>query len=950
MVPVLQLFLLLHLIQPITNYVNGNSRSPLSNRLKHDLVSYRAKSQTDAFIKMKDHGLAGNPALEIDRPLLGSFYGKRFMKSNNERNEITNAAHTLSAKPSHTDIRKSRVTFLVSQKKRVKRRPSHTDKLPQDPVQTVEPTSHLTELSTFTNQSINILLLHERETVVESFMDGSVNTDWSTVGSGDVFTPANTDLTVSPTEVDAQYSPHIQMASSVLASGGTADPTVIPILQTSPSASAPANDFQATYKEMGQWDVNKTQLKIVVNSTTDTPRDSSNLTQSSEKTQNKTKGTPTHKNASSGPSRRGPFVFSEKTEGYAEDLSVSYEVFSSVKSSPASPTPVIAKEPCSTVAGPCVLSKNLNHLNNLNSTNGSKLVWADLHRTLSFAWELHVFGSATLFLLLTGGAALGLALAPSILCLQRGELVLTNSLLLVAGAVRAGHLFLDPYGARLLLPPPVIIALYTLSLPLLILAQAALVILTLKEAGVNLLPPAFQRPPLLGVLAILQCTLLLAADLLSPALSPAVPIVLQSLTLTAGLALCLWYLFLALPQLARNHAARAENKSVGDRKVQILARVLAVCALLGALCCLLHIYACLWLYGLLGDWRQYRWGWWLCHFWARLLELAWAFCMLLVSSWVFWRPSRGQICRASRQEGPATETLPSPCQSLNSTNRHTCWAKIVQSLKVRQQRKSESNGNGGSSSGVVVGELPNNWAGQERSGVDISKSLIRNRDQLKDSNHGRNMNSFAGGSAGSLLRLQSLAQPIQRSLSSSLADRDKESVVSLYDFDLRPPTPINLSRSIDEALHREHLLNGGSLFQPLRPPSPPSPSLWMRRNSDPQTLSLSSNEHTLLSESSEGLGRCIPSAVPSRQVTAPPTPTHQGFRWVSEVPVHSSLSCPVSLHPSPSTSCALEPSAENTRLFLTPDIESSQSNNRVGQSYLRVNQQDDSVSSDIIDL
>lgn len=1021
MVPVLQLFLLLHLIQPITNYVNGNSRSPLSNRLKHDLVSYRAKSQTDAFIKMKDHGLAGNPALEIDRPLLGSFYGKRFMKSNNERNEITNAAHTLSAKPSHTDIRKSRVTFLVSQKKRVKRRPSHTDKLPQDPVQTVEPTSHLTELSTFTNQSINILLLHERETVVESFMDGSVNTDWSTVGSGDVFTPANTDLTVSPTEVDAQYSPHIQMASSVLASGGTADPTVIPILQTSPSASAPANDFQATYKEMGQWDVNKTQLKIdkptpaviqtktqlttlppyskgsdlststaslqiktplpdvdtfsynysqpkvtsatvsnkqtkeagnkgVVNSTTDTPRDSSNLTQSSEKTQNKTKGTPTHKNASSGPSRRGPFVFSEKTEGYAEYLSVSYEVFSSVKSSPASPTPVIAKEPCSTVAGPCVLSKNLNHLNNLNSTNGSKLVWADLHRTLSFAWELHVFGSATLFLLLTGGAALGLALAPSILCLQRGELVLTNSLLLVAGAVRAGHLFLDPYGARLLLPPPVIIALYTLSLPLLILAQAALVILTLKEAGVNLLPPAFQRPPLLGVLAILQCTLLLAADLLSPALSPAVPIVLQSLTLTAGLALCLWYLFLALPQLARNHAARAENKSVGDRKVQILARVLAVCALLGALCCLLHIYACLWLYGLLGDWRQYRWGWWLCHFWARLLELAWAFCMLLVSSWVFWRPSRGQICRASRQEGPATETLPSPCQSLNSTNRHTCWAKIVQSLKVRQQRKSESNGNGGSSSGVVVGELPNNWAGQERSGVDISKSLIRNRDQLKDSNHGRNMNSFAGGSAGSLLRLQSLAQPIQRSLSSSLADRDKESVVSLYDFDLRPPTPINLSRSIDEALHREHLLNGGSLFQPLRPPSPPSPSLWMRRNSDPQTLSLSSNEHTLLSESSEGLGRCIPSAVPSRQVTAPPTPTHQGFRWVSEVPVHSSLSCPVSLHPSPSTSCALEPSAENTRLFLTPDIESSQSNNRVGQSYLRVNQQDDSVSSDIIDL
>ncbi|XP_016402277.1 proline-rich transmembrane protein 3-like, partial [Sinocyclocheilus rhinocerous] len=168
----------------------------------------------------------------------------------------------------------------------------------------------------------------------------------------------------------------------------------------------------------------------------------------------------------------------------------------------------------------------------------------------------------------------------------------------------------------------------------------------------------------------------------------------------------------------------------------------------------------------------------------------WAFCLLLMSSWVFWRPNGG----APRQEGAATESLASPSQSSDSTSRHTCWAKIVQSLKVRQQRKSESNGIGGSNSGAGAGELPNNWAGQERSGADISKSLIRNRDPLKDSNHLRNLK----GSAGSLLRLQALAQPPQRALSSSL-DRDKESAISLCDFDLRPPTPIDLSRSIDEA-------------------------------------------------------------------------------------------------------------------------------------------------------
>ncbi|ROJ66260.1 Proline-rich transmembrane protein 3 [Anabarilius grahami] len=654
------------------------------------------------------------------------------------------------------------------------------------------------------------------------------------------------------------------------------------------------------------------------------------------------------------PIGHGHFVFSENDRRIIEmDQSVTQGIVPSLKSNSASPTHAQPKDPCGTGVGPCIFSKDQNNADKYGATNGSFLVWADLKRTLSFAWELHVFGSAVLFLLLTIGSVLGLALAPSLNCSHCGELMLTNSFLLVVGVVRAGHFLLDPYGTRFLLPPPVTIALYTLPLPLLILAQAALVILVLKKAGVTWLPPTLQHPPLLAVLAVLQCTLLLAADLLSPALSPAVPIVLQSLTLTAGLTLCLGYLFLALPRLSHTHAARGRNKGIGEEKMRVLAWVLAVCALLGALCCLLHIYACMWLYGLLGDWRLYRSAWWLCQFWGRLLELVWAFCLLLVSSWVFWRPNGGHICGAPRQEGAATESLPSPSQSSNSTSRHTCWAKIVQSLKVRQQRKSESNGIGGSSCSAVVGELPNNWAGQERSGVDISKSLIRNHDPLKDTNHGRNLKSFAGGSAGSLLRLQPLAHPPQCSSTSSL-DRDKESAISLCDFDLRPPTPIDLGRSIDEALHRQHLLRGESLFQPLRPLSPPpSQNLWMRRNSEPQiTLSLSSDEHTLLTESSTGLDRSIPSAVPSRQVTAPPTPTHQGFRWVSEAPVPSSLSCPVSLHPSPSTSHALMPSAENTRLFLTPDLESSQSNSRGGNSYLKVTRNYDSASvgSDIIDL
>ncbi|XP_026126416.1 proline-rich transmembrane protein 3-like [Carassius auratus] len=998
MVPLLQLFFLLPLIKPITNHVHGNAISSPTTHSNHSLFS-----QTYLLFRKIEHRSAANAALETARPFLHGFYQKSVIKSSedpNEWNESGNTEETLSEKTLHTDITGLRGIFLLSPK-RVKRGPTQNAIMLQDAAGKEKETADETESMT----EGPVTEFEEKDLSTAGSGDMLTPREIGFIGS-------STEAISSFDKKHTQYRPQVQTSVLAILATVQTNPTFKRSLLTSPSTISPPNEMPvSTSSRISRLDSNMTELEIVrlgittpakiqprqfttlqshteatslststtnlqleapslgvdiITSNSSQPKITSHSTKSAKKLNDQSKepgmkGTVTdikntkdtttfQRTASPHPTGHGNFPFSENDGTFTKkDQSVLQGIVPSLKSNPASPTYTLPKDPCASGVGHCIFSKDQNNNDKYGTTNGSFLVWADLKRTLSFAWELHVFGSAALFFLLTAGSALGLALSLSLSCPHRGELILTNSLLLVAGAVRAGHFLLDPYGTRLLLPPPVVIALCTLPLPLLILAQAALVILVLKETGVSWLPPSLQRPPLLGVLAVFQCTLLLAADLLSPALSPAVPIVLQSLTLTAGLVLCLGYVFLALPRFSHTHSARAGNKGMGEVKMRVLARVLAVCALLGVLCCLLHIYVCLWLYGLLGDWRRFRWAWWLCQFWVRLLELAWAFCLLLMSSWVFWKPNGG----APRQEGAATGSLPSPSQSSNSTSRHTCWAKIVQSLKVRQQRKSESNGIGGSNCGSGAGELPNNWADQERSGADISKSLIRNRDPLKDSNHLRNLKGFAGGSAGSLLRLQALAQPLQRSLSSSL-DRDKESAISLCDFDLRPPTPIDLSRSIDEALHREHLFMGESLFQPLRPPSPPlSPNLWMRRNSDPQiTLSLSSDEHTLLTESSAGLDRSIPSAVPSRQVTAPPTPTHQGFRWVSEAQVPSSLSCPVSLHPSPSTSHVFMPSEQNTRPFLTPDLDSSQSNTRGGQSYLKVARNDDSasVSSDIIDL
>lgn len=600
--------------------------------------------------------------------------------------------------------------------------------------------------------------------------------------------------------------------------------------------------------------------------------------------------------------------------------------------------------------------------------NVTLLYWGDLSRTLAFVWELHVYGTASLFLLLFAGAALGLTLSPGANCPHRGALALANIFLFVAGGIRATFFLTDPYGTRKFFPHPAVKVLYNLPLHLLVWTQVTMAILSMRAAGVCLFPLTLERPPLVAVLAVLQCTLLLAADLLSPALSPVVPVTLQFLSLCWGLVVCLVFVCYIFPQIhcpRLPHAALPEvtrrKAWTGSRKlVVVLGRVLAVCAILGALCCGLHAYATLWLYGLLGDWTHFNWGWWLVHFWSRLLELAWGFSLLLLASWLFWRP---QSCRGRDEagtDGRAAGDMSSAGQSTGSAQRHTCWSKIVQSLRGKPCRKSESNG-----VGSAQGEVPNNWAGQDRSAADISKSLIRNQNQstaapgpVKDNN--RRAHSAERGvsddSSGSLLRLQPFGHPHHRSVSRS-QDIDRDTSVSLYEFDLRPPSPIDLTRSIDEALHREHLVTGGSLFHPSLSQSPsPGSGLsqgpWMRRNSDPQL-----SESSEATESSMPLGGSILSSVPSRQVTAPPTPSHQGHKWAGAVgSVPSSVSCPVSLRPSRTSSGRLEEDGvDDTRPFITPD--SDRGRRRAtrpagSRSYLEVSRHDDSasVSSEIIDL
>ncbi|XP_006887760.1 PREDICTED: proline-rich transmembrane protein 3 [Elephantulus edwardii] len=368
-----------------------------------------------------------------------------------------------------------------------------------------------------------------------------------------------------------------------------------------------------------------------------------------------------------------------------------------------------------------------------------------------------------------------LALATLVAAPAEPRLALVASVLvLVASILRSVYMLTDPYGSQARLGVRAGLMLYNLPYPLLVTALAALTLLGLG-AG---LPPPLQNPLLLGVLASVHGVGLLAADLLSPI--PVLNFLLQGLSCAWGAAVALGTLCLCRRRLLER--PHGWDTSPGPR-------LLAVAGALGLLASGLQLAAALWLYPSPGRVGRFSWAWWGVHFWLRLLELTWALALALAAV-------------AAARPRPPTE--------------HACWAKLLRLACPAPSGKSE------------VPETPNNcYAGPSGVGagsLDISKSLIRNpaEGRLPVTPH-----SGAWGSAASL------GQGTQ-----GVPVLSRNSVTpSLSELDIRPPSPINLSRSIDAALFREHLVRD-SVFQRcgLRGPlSQPEGAPWLRRGSHPDS-------------------------------------------------------------------------------------------------------------------
>ncbi|XP_072203534.1 proline-rich transmembrane protein 3 [Excalfactoria chinensis] len=390
------------------------------------------------------------------------------------------------------------------------------------------------------------------------------------------------------------------------------------------------------------------------------------------------------------------------------------------------------------------------------SSNTTAAGWAELRRPLRIAWAAHAYVGAALCLLLALGCIAGLGGT----VLQRPPhcalLLGAMGLLLAASLLRGTFLLLDPYGARGRLPPRCVLLLCSAPFTLLLGAFALLLGRLQRTAQLCLLPPSLGGLPALGVTAVLQCAAPAAADLLWPRWG-----------LGAGLALhglgCAFAALLLLGGLRGGwRGSRREGPRCG-------ARALLAAGLLGVPCCALQLLSAAWLRGGVGPAGRCGWPCWAAMGWMRVGEAGAGLAVLLGAA----EPLR----RARREEAAG----------------HSCWAKAVRYFCAGRKARAP--------------EYPNNCYEHAPTG-DISKSLIRNPAEqlplraLKDSNA-----AVAAGTPGLSPKCPNVA---------AAALRERGSSASLGELVFRPPSPIDLRRSIDQALCRRHLLREGLFGRPRR--------------------------------------------------------------------------------------------------------------------------------------
>ncbi|XP_049616535.1 proline-rich transmembrane protein 4 [Syngnathus scovelli] len=429
--------------------------------------------------------------------------------------------------------------------------------------------------------------------------------------------------------------------------------------------------------------------------------------------------------------------------------------------------------------------------------------WNSAMAAWGLAWEAHVYGAGCIFAMLTLASALNLLCLPLRCPSGCGYFALVSLFLLAAGGTRSFSLLYDAYGHQDRLPSTAAsLMLYEAPFPCLTAAFGLVFLLLSMRSRMQLSYSAFQRPCFLACLVALHFAAAFGPGTLLKFYQQKPSLCLFLLLISRGAFVALatflsiaYFVFYVYVRADSKHIYHLNNTSptpaerynrcpfAESRDWDRAAITVCLSALFCLACAGLQLYAMLNATGVTGEEEVFRpWCWWAFQFSCRLCELGVCLTLALVVA----------------QPVYCSDQLPST---------GSCWTELLASKapilpgncqwSFGQQEKLaivDTVGLGETES-LPLYTLMDDRLSSSLNGLDFlyhSNRALAYRDLEVNSDIKDSQNLGGGEPSGG------------------------SSLTSDSTTDLRPPSPINLRRSIDEALFGEALFPM-SLFSTTKP-------------------------------------------------------------------------------------------------------------------------------------
>ncbi|KAK1906154.1 Proline-rich transmembrane protein 4 [Dissostichus eleginoides] len=431
--------------------------------------------------------------------------------------------------------------------------------------------------------------------------------------------------------------------------------------------------------------------------------------------------------------------------------------------------------------------------------------WNSAMAAWGLAWDVHVYGAGCIFAMLTLACALNLLCLPLRCPSGCGYFALVSLFLLAAGCTRSFSLLYDAYGHQDRLPSTeASLILYEAPFPCLTAAFGLVFLLLSMRSRMQLSYSAFQRPCFLACLVVLHFGAAFGPVTLLKFYTQKPPHCLFLALISRGAFVALasflsvaYFVFYIYVRADSKHIYHLNNTSptpaerynrcpfAESRDWDRAAVTVCISALFCLACAGLQLFAMLNAMGVVGGEEVFHpWPWWAFQFSCRLCELGVCLTLALVVA----------------QPVYCSDHLPAA---------GSCWTELL-----------------ASKSPIMPGSYQWNLSQQEKLAIVDTMGLGEIESlplyTLVDERLGSSMNGLdLLYHSNRALAYRDLDLDLDFKGSGTPANgggRDPSggsSFTSDSTTDLRPPSPINLRRSIDEALFNEALFPM-SLFSPTR--------------------------------------------------------------------------------------------------------------------------------------